>query len=128
MEARGLLVPMHVTATDVLQTGRETVDSEPIDPEEIDWRDVLDEGGAGESASAAMRHQVFIPEDNSAHDALRTAIKESDNVARLAREANLGRQTVYDFLAGGSLRPKTRKKIEAALRRFAGSGGNMKEP
>ena len=118
---------MRVTATTILQTGRETVDSEPIDPEEIDWRDVLDDGGAGEPASAAMRHQVFVPKDNTADDALRTAIKGTDNVARLAREANLGRQTVYDFLAGGSLRAKTRKKLEAALRRFAGSSGNMKE-
>jgi hypothetical protein len=128
VETRGLLVPMHVVATKVLQTGRETVDSEPIEDEETDWRDALEDGGTGEPASAAMRHQVFIPEDNKADDALRTAIKESDNVAGLAREANLGRQTVYDFLTGGSLRPKTRKKIEAALRRFSGSKGNIKEP
>jgi hypothetical protein len=58
-ETRGLLLPMHVTATDILQTGRETVDSELIDPEEIDWRDVLDEGGTEQPASATMRHQVF---------------------------------------------------------------------
>jgi len=56
-ETRGLLVPMHVLATEVLQTGRETVDSEPIDAEEVDLRDVVDEGGMEQPASAAMRHQ-----------------------------------------------------------------------
>lgn len=60
-ETRGLLVPMHVVATEILQTGRETVDSEPVDVEEMDWRDVHDEGGTGDPASTEMRHQIFEP-------------------------------------------------------------------
>lgn len=111
-ETRGLLVPMSVVATGVLQTGRETVDSEPIDAEEVDWRDVLDESGMGQPASATMRHQVFCPDDDAADDKLREAIVASGNIAGVARTAKVGRQTIYDFLADGALHPKTRKKIE----------------
>ena len=109
---------MHITAAGVLQTGRETVDSEPIDPEEIDWRDVLDEGGGGEPPSAVMRHQVFQRFDDAADDNLRTAIKASGDISRLCREARTGRQTIYDFLNGARLRSITRKKIELALRKM----------
>lgn len=118
-ETRGLLVPMPVVATAVLQTGRETVDSEPIEAEEMDWRDLLDESGMGQPASAAMRHQVFSPDDAAADDKLREAIVASGNVAHVAREAKIGRQTLYDFFSGAVPRPKTRKKIESALRKMA---------
>ena len=103
-----------------MQTGRETVDSEPIEAEEVDWRDVLGEGGMAEPASAGMRHQVFCPDDDAAaDDKLREAIRTGDNVSWVAREAKIGRQTLYDFLAGARLRLRTRKKIEAALRKIA---------
>lgn len=119
-ETRGLLVPMPIVATIVLQTGRETVDSEPIDAEEVDWRDVLDEGGMEQPASVGMRHQVFKPDDDAAtDDKLREAIRGGDNVARVAREAKIGRQTLYDFLAGAEPHPQTRKKIQSALRKIA---------
>ena len=121
-ETRGLLVPMHVVAVGpILQTGRETVDSEPIDAEEVDAHDVIDEGGMEQPASAAMRHQVFQPVDDAAAEAdkLRDAIGTSDNVSRLARVAKVGRQTIYDFLSGGALHPRTRKKIESALNKIA---------
>ncbi len=118
-ETRGLLVPMPVVATSVVQTGRETVDSEPIEDGDVDWHDLLDESGMGQPASAAMRHQVFCPDDDAAaDDKLREAIVESGNVAHVAREAKVGRQTVYGFLSGAVPHPKTRKKIESALRRI----------
>jgi hypothetical protein len=124
METRGLLVPMHVTATDVLQTGRETVDSEPVDPGEIDWRDVLDEGGTEQPASATMRHQVFHRLDDAADDNLRAAIQACGNISSLAKAATVGRQTIYDFLAGGILHPSTQRKVETALFRLARSSSN----
>jgi DNA-binding phage protein len=123
VETHGLLVPTHVTTTDVLQTGRETVDSEPIDPEEIDWRDVLDEGGTEQPVGATMRHQVFLPENPDADDELRAAIKVCGNIARVARTAKVGRQTIYDFLAGAQPDAKTRKRISAALLRHDGQEG-----
>jgi hypothetical protein len=122
-EPRGLLVPTHVVATEVLQTGRETVDSEPIDPDEVDWRDVLDGGGTEEPASADMRHRVFQRLEDDSEDDLRAAIKAFGNVTLLASAAKVGRQAIYDFLAGGTLQPKTRKKIESALLKIIGARG-----
>lgn len=118
-ETRGLLIPMHVVATEVLQTGRETVESEPIEAEELDWADIEDESGIGEPASASMRHQPFQPVDATADDKLRELVRKQGNIARLAREAKVGRQTIYDFLEGTESEPKTRKKIESALRKIA---------
>jgi DNA-binding phage protein len=119
-ETRGLLVPMHVVATAVLQTGRETVESEPIEDGEIDWRDATDESGTEEPANAATRHQVFRPDDDAAAelDKLREAIRESD-ISRLAREAGISRRQVHRVLAGAEPGVKTRKKIESALRKIA---------
>lgn len=119
-ETRGLLVPMHVVATDVLQTGRETVDSEPIEAGELDWRDVLDDGGTEQHASAAMRHQLFGRDDDAADDKLRAAIEARGNISHLAQLAKVGRQTIYDFLAGRTLYPRTRKRIGSALQQLAG--------
>lgn len=119
-ETSGLLVPMHVVATKVLQTGRETVDSEPIEDEEMDWRDVLDGARTGELASEAMRHQVFSPKDNTADDKLRAAIEATGNVSRVAREAQINRQYLHRILAGAKPSAKIRKKIESALRRQRG--------
>ncbi len=118
-ETHGLLVPMPVVATSVLQTGRETVDSEPIDAEEVDWREVLDESGMGQPASATMRHQVFCPDDAAADDTLREAIRKGDNISRVARKAGISRQHVHRILAGSVPGAKTRKKIESALRKIA---------
>ena len=104
---------MHVIATDVLQTGRETIDAEPIVAEEVDWRDVLDEAGNEQPASAALRDQMFNRDDGSAADDLRTAIEASGNVSMLARMAKVGRQTIYDFLAGGALHSRSRRHASA---------------
>lgn len=119
VETQGLLAPMHVVATKILQTGRETVDSEPIEDEELDWRDAFGEGGMGQPG-AAMRHQVFLSKEDeiAADDQLREAVRNCGNIARLVRDAKVGRQTIYDFLAGATLHPKTRKRIRSALLRL----------
>jgi hypothetical protein len=119
IDTRGLLVPMHVVATKVSQTGRETVDSEPIEAEEMDWRDVLDEAGTGEPASEAMRHQVFSPENDAAEDERLCATIVRIGVARVAEAGTLNLRRVYRFLDGSVRSAKTRKKIEVALRKLS---------
>jgi hypothetical protein len=118
-ETRGLVGPMHVVATKILQTGRETVDSEPTDPEEVDWRDVVDEAGTEQSYGASMRNQVFERSDDAtADDKLCEAVRQT-GASRLAELGGISVRRVYRFLDGSVRSAKTRKKIEYALRKVA---------
>jgi hypothetical protein len=85
----------------------------------VDWRDVLDDGGTEQPTSADMRHQLFARIEDDADDKLRAEIRATSNTSLVAREARTGRQTIYDFLAGGPLQSKTRNAIKAALRRIS---------
>ena len=99
-ETHGLLVPMHVVATKVLQTGRETVDSEPVEDEEMDWRDVLDEGGIGDPASTEMRHQIFSPVDDTVGDDNLCVAVRQIGVPRVAKIGRVNERPIYRFLDG----------------------------